>query len=320
MPSLNQLELLELTAEDRRSDIVPVYRKSPLSDEEFRKIALAHLCKTPTLPLDFTAKVKVTSSGVMEGLFGVIKNVYTVTWKIHKGDYNIQKQNKKADFVCWDNVYTLYGSLPEALLDNVNKIVGKNFLEKGVRKAGYISTAKAEFLTKDIYMTRSSPDSVKEVLLEKLRDNSQYEKEWRFTENSAQVTKVVSEQDPSFTILAFNYLDWEYNGMQGTIYYDPTSEAIISENLPIDSDLEQKISKAKKADGIVLSIYTVAIFLLIGLFVFLGIKTDMKWYMCIVWFFVSTIPLTLFSVLFSSSEDHVKSKLEKQRSKARKTL
>lgn len=320
MPSLDQLELMDLTAENGRSDIVPVYRKAPLSEPDFRKEVLSHICKIPTLPFDFTTKMTITASGVVEGLFGSLKNEYTVYWKIQKGDYKLQTQNRNANFVLYDNIYTMYGDLPEQLLEGIDKLSDRYFMEKGVRKVGYIPMNKAGFLSQDVLRVRSSPESAKEILLIKLKDWKQYENNWHYSENSAQVTRVVGDREPSYVILAFNYLEWEYEGRRGSIYYNPSSGTVIAPDLPVDEELEQQLKAAKKNDNTMMTIYTVFSFLLLIVLIILGIKTSMKWYMCIVWLFAIGLPVTIVLVILGFSEDRVKSKWEKRRIEANKVL
>lgn len=320
MPFLDKLELMDLTADDRRSDIVPVYRKAPLPDAEFRILALKHLCSIATLPLDFTSKVTVRSAGVIEGLFGVLKSSYTVNWKIQKGDYKIQTQVKNATFDFFDNIYAQYGNLPEQLLEELERVTDRYYTDKGIRKAGYITKEKADFLIKDILLTRSSPDTMKEMLLSKLKDGQEYESGWRYSDNSVKVAKVVDNKEPYLIILALNYLEWEYEGMQGTLYYNPSSSSIISLGLPEDEELKRMLKAAEGKDDFVLTIFSISFFVLLGIFIFIGIKGLIKWYMCIVWFFAAILILGIIVAFFAFNEDRMKSKWEKQRTKSREQL
>lgn len=280
--------ILDVSVDEVRSDIVPLYAKADISDKELIKVVNEQLAGVSTLPLDFLQLVKVVRTGQYEGVFGVLKNEYDVSYSIQDSDKRSTRKPANETITFFECIYTGYGDIPDDIIESIKMPSETNWVEKGLKKIGYITQQKAEFMANDIMMGRSSADTVKDKLKAILSDYGRYEGTWHYVNESVVVKKVRSVSKPRYIQLTIRFFEWEYKGQTGICYYLPTSETVVSKDLPEDAIIKAELKKADVWESIAFSLSTVIIIAAIVLAIYLGFH-GVKWYKCLLWGFVFVI-------------------------------
>lgn len=277
----NYLEILDITADEQRNDLVPLYEKREIAENVLFSKLNEYWASVKLLPLDFLQKVKVTKTERYGGVFGVVKNIYDVSYLIQDGDKKKERKKKNEQITYYESIYSGYGNIPDNVLDVIKEPSEHSWAENGVSKIGYLTQKRADIITKDIHVIRSAPTAIIEKLKSKLDDYSRYEGAWKYVDESAVVNRVTSEGTPIYCKLNISYVEWEYNDFHGVAYYNPVSDTFFSPGLPEDIGLVSHFKKVSFWEGVLEIISFVLMFGSIGYPIWLGVKTDIKWYFCI---------------------------------------
>lgn len=306
----NQLEILDISIDEKRSDIAPLYAKITITEEDFKTKAADYLAGLDYLPLDFLEVVKVACVGQLEGVFGVLKNEYEVSFSIENGDKKKERKNRHEVFTFFECIYSGYGNIPDVMLKELQTPSEHNCAESGLKKIGYITENRANHITEDVLSGRSNPTIVREQLKDKLNDYSRYEGTWKYVKESAVVDRVKNVSEPVLVKMVIRYFDWEYKGKTGRCYYLPTNDTIYAPGLPESSSVKDALKRTDTIATVLEAIYYVVFFIAIGVFIYLGIRGVMKWYKCIFWAFVviiaSMVPLIIGTLLPDSKKKKYK--------------
>ena len=256
-----------------------VYEKNTISEEEFRDRLRKFLSESPKLPLDFLDKVEIVSFGIESAFVAVFRNNYTVKYRKIQGDEKNRRYADETDtFPLIQAVPTSYLEIPQEIVDDMCKPSEKEWFDPSLKRSSFMSERQADLLKKEVLTTMKefSANDVEKVLEKSVRERCKFP--WRYEVGSIKLVGSSISATPTLCLVNFNRFKWRYMGTMGSCYYNPASERICSENLPVDKEIARKVGRAASWDSFI-SGFCYVVFGLIVLSAILGwLFSPLKWY------------------------------------------